>query len=144
LLDGYPRTIDQADFLLDLARAAGTKLDLVLLVENDDDTIVRRTVGRRICPNKSCGRVFHVIHKPPTPEGTCTNCGTPVVHRSDDTEEKVRTRLAEFQTKALPALNRLLADGIPLVRVPGNLPVFSDEAVEESVLSAVMPLIGAG
>ncbi len=144
VLDGYPRTPEQSGYLILLARTCHTRIDLVLLVENDDDLIVKRTVGRRICPNKACGRVFHVTHKPPTPEGTCTNCGTRVVQRSDDTEEKVRTRLAEFQTKALPAVNRLLQEGIPVVKVPGNLPVFSDEAVEESVLSAVEPVLGVG
>jgi adenylate kinase family enzyme len=143
LLDGYPRTHDQADYLVRLVREAGTRIDLVLLVDNDDDNIVTRTVGRRICPNKACGRVYHVIHKPPAPDGTCTNCGTVVVQRSDDTEEKVRTRLAEFQAKALPAIHRLVALGIPIVTVPGNLPVFTDEAVAQSVLSAVVPVIGA-
>ena len=143
LLDGYPRTPEQADYLLRLTREAGTRIDLVLLVDNDDDTILTRTVGRRICPNKACGRVFHVIHKPPAADGTCTNCGTVVVQRSDDTEEKVRTRLAEFQTKARPAIDQLVANGVPMVTVPGNLPVLSDEAVEASVLSAVVPLIGA-
>jgi adenylate kinase family enzyme len=65
-----------------------------------------------------------------------------VVHRSDDTEEKIRTRLAEFQNKALPATKRLIASGIKNCTVPGNLPVFTDEAVRESVLSVVKPLLG--
>jgi adenylate kinase family enzyme len=65
-----------------------------------------------------------------------------VVQRSDDTEEKIRTRLAEFQSKALPAIKRLTAAGIPSISVPGNLPVFTDEAVKQSVLSVVEPVVG--
>lgn len=141
VLDGYPRTPEQSDFLLGLLKETGTTIDLVLIVDNEDDAIVKRTVGRRICPNKACGKVFHLEFKPPTPEGKCTACGTAVIHRSDDTEEKIRTRLAEFQAKALPATLRLVASGIKSGTVPGNLPVFTDEAVRESVLSVVEPLL---
>jgi len=142
VLDGYPRTPEQSDFLLGLVREVGTKLDLVLIVDNEDDAIVARTIGRRICPNKACGKVFHLQFKPPAEGGKCTACGTPVIHRSDDTEEKIRTRLAEFQAKALPAIRRLTAAGIPSVAVPGNLPVFTDQAVRDSVLSVVRPVLG--
>ncbi|MGC4070692.1 MAG: nucleoside monophosphate kinase [Polyangiaceae bacterium] len=142
ILDGYPRTPEQSDFLLGLLKESHTKLDLVLVVDNEDEAIVSRTIGRRICPSKTCGKVFHLEFKPPTADGKCTACGTPVVHRSDDTEEKIRTRLAEFQTKALPAIQRLTQAGIPSATVPGNLPVFTDEAVRASVLSVVEPLLG--
>jgi adenylate kinase len=142
-LDGYPRTPEQSDFLLELCQVAGTRLDLVLIVDNDDEAIVARTVGRRICPNRDCGKVFHVQYKPPAAGGLCTACGTPVIQRSDDTEAKIRTRLAEFEAKALPAIARLQAAGVPSVRVPGNLPVFTEEAVRTSVLSVVEPILGA-
>jgi len=142
VLDGYPRTPEQSDFLLGLVKQNGTRLDLVLVVDNEDEAIVARTIGRRICPNKSCGKVFHLQYKPPAPDGRCTACGTPVILRSDDTEDKIRTRLAEFKAKALPAIQRLTGAGIPTVSVPGNLPVFTDEAVRESVLSVVRPVLG--
>jgi adenylate kinase len=137
VLDGYPRTPEQSDFLLGLVKEAGTRLDLVLVVENEDEAIVARTVGRRICSNKACGKVYHLEFKPPAPDGKCKVCGSPVIQRSDDTEEKIRTRLKEFQAKALPAILRLTDAGVPRVDVPGNLPVFTDEAVRESVLGAV-------
>jgi len=137
VLDGYPRTPEQSDFLLALAKDCDTNIDLVLIVDNEDEAIVKRTIGRRVCPNKTCAKVFHLEFKPPTADGKCTACGTPVVQRSDDTEEKIRTRLAEFQSKALPAIQRLAAAGIRTANVPGNLPVFTDEAVRESVLSVV-------
>ena len=94
-----------------------------------------------MCPNKTCAKVFHLQFKPPTADGKCTACGTPVVLRSDDSEDKIRTRLAEFQSKALPAIKRLSAAGIPTVSVPGNLPVFTDEAVKQSVLGVVQPAL---
>jgi len=140
-LDGYPRTPDQSRFLLELVRAAGTGLDLILLVDNDDEAIVARTVGRRICPDKDCAKVFHLQFKPPRDGRFCTACGTEVVHRSDDTEPKIRTRLAEFQQKALPAIEVLAQAGVPMVRVPGNLPVFTDEAVRASVMDAIAPVL---
>jgi adenylate kinase family enzyme len=142
ILDGYPRTPEQSDFLVSQLKEIGTKIDLVLVVDNEDEAIVARTIGRRICPSKTCGKVFHLEFKPPTSDGKCTACGTAVVHRSDDTEEKIRTRLAEFQSKALPAIKRLELSQIPSAQVPGNLPVFTDEAVRESVLSVVKPLLG--
>lgn len=143
VLDGYPRTPEQSAFLVDLTRKCGTRIDLVLVVDNEDEAIVARTIGRRICPNKSCGKVFHLEFKPPTSDGKCTACGTAVILRSDDTEDKIRTRLQEFQDKALPAITALSAAGIPTVHVPGNLPVFTDAAVRESVMTLVRPVLGA-
>ena len=138
VLDGYPRTTDQSAFLLELTERLGTKLDVVLLVDNENEAIVARTTGRRICPNKACGKVFHVEYKPPTPDGRCTICGTDVILRSDDSEEKIRSRLREFESKAKPAIDALVAAGsIPMATVPGNLPVFTDEAVRQSVVAAL-------
>jgi adenylate kinase len=141
VLDGYPRTAEQSAFLLSLVQRTGTKIDLVLIVDNEDEAIVARTVGRRICSNKNCGKVFHLEFKPPTPDGKCTACGTLVILRSDDTEDKIRTRLQEFQQKALPAIHVLSNAGIPTVQVLGNLPVFTDAAVRESVMAAVKPVL---
>jgi adenylate kinase len=142
VLDGYPRTPEQSAFLIDLTRRSGTRIELVLIVDNEDEAIVARTIGRRICPSKTCGKVYHLEFKPPTADGKCTACGTPVILRSDDTEEKIRTRLQEFQDKALPAIQVLTSAGIATVHVPGNLPVFTDAAVRESVMSLVKPQLG--
>jgi len=142
VLDGYPRTPEQSAFLVDLTRRCGTRIDLVLVVDNEDEAIVARTIGRRICPNKTCGKVFHLEFKPPTQDGKCTACGTPVILRSDDTEEKIRTRLQEFTDKALPAIQALTSASVQTVHVPGNLPVFTDAAVRESVMNLVKPVLG--
>jgi adenylate kinase len=142
VLDGYPRTVDQSRFLLGLVAELGTRLDAVLMVENDDEAIVARTIGRRICPNSKCGKVFHLEFKPPRDGKLCTACGTEVILRSDDSEPKIRKRLQEFREKAAPAIGALVEAGVPQVAVPGNLPVFSDEAVRASVLDALRPVLG--
>lgn len=135
ILDGYPRTPEQSRFLLQLNARFGTRIDAILLVDNDDEAIVARTIGRRICP--SCQKVYHLEFKPPKEGRFCTACGAEVILRSDDTEEKIRTRLAEFQVKTRPAIDVLQQANIPLVVVPGNLPVFTEQAVRESVLEAL-------
>ncbi len=137
VLDGYPRTTEQARFLKDLADREHVQLDAILLVENDDKSIIQRTIGRRIC--NSCGEVFHIEHKPPPDSGDCgrsvSKCN--IIQRSDDTEESLITRLQEFRTKTEPAIDYLVDQGIPLYRVPGNLPTFSRATVRASVFSAM-------
>ena len=135
VLDGYPRTVAQAEYLLKLTAEKGTKLDAIVLVENEDEAIIKRTMGRRICP--SCGAVFHLEFKPPKDGKFCTKCGTEVILRSDDTEEKLRTRLQEFQSKTLPTIEFLSGKGIPVVKAEGNLPVFTEEAVKKSVVDGL-------
>jgi len=139
VLDGYPRTPDQSRFLLDLCWEHRVKVDLVLLVENEDELIVERTMGRRIC--KKCGKVYHIKFKPSRDNLNCDVCSLPLIQRSDDTEEKIRTRLKEYYDKAIPALKVMEGARIPVTRVPGNLPVFTDQAVKESVMKAISPYI---
>ncbi len=141
VLDGYPRTGDQARFLTGLVEGKGTKLDFIVLVDNDDEAIVKRTIGRRICPNSECAKVFHQEYKPPKDGKYCTSCGAEVILRSDDTADKIRSRLREFHEKCVPALSYLERQGIPVATVPGNLPVFTGEAVKKSVMEAVRPLL---
>ncbi len=135
VLDGYPRTVAQARHLLEMVKREGTSVDLVVLVDNDDEAIVRRTTGRRICP--SCSKVFHMEYKPPNEGRFCTKCGTPVVQRADDTEEKIWSRLREFYDKVEPTIEFLEDQGIPVAVVPGDLPEFTSEAVRNSVLEAI-------
>jgi adenylate kinase len=138
VLDGYPRTESQAHHLLMLVEKAGTGIDLIVLVDNEDQAIVDRILGRRICP--SCGKVFHMEFKPPREGKFCLACGTEVVQRTDDTEERVWSRLREFHEKVEPTLDLLEEKGIPVAVVPGNLPVFSEEAIKTSVLEAIEQL----
>lgn len=135
VLDGFPRTIAQAELLLDLVIHYGTNIDAIVHVENEDDLIIERTIGRRICPN--CKKVYHLEFKPPGEGGKCIECGHVVVQRTDDQEIKIRNRLAEYYEKTEPALKYLKSKGIPVAVVPGNLEVFSEEAVRDSVLSSL-------
>ncbi len=137
VLDGYPRTLNQAEFLLNLVDEEHSGIDFVLLVENSDEKIIERTVNRRICPK--CGAVYHLKYNPPD-NGRCTKCGAEVIQRSDDTEEKIRSRLEEFRKKTVPALDYLEKQGIPVVRVPGHLEEFTPENVRRSVMDEVSKL----
>jgi len=139
VLDGYPRTSDQARYLLKLVKEKKTNIGLVVIVDNDDEAIIKRTIGRRICPK--CNKVYHLEHKPPKDGRFCKDCNLEVIQRSDDTEEKIRSRLREFQEKCKPAIEVLQKAGIAVVSVPGNLPVFTDEAVRKSVLDAIEPAL---
>lgn len=136
VLDGYPRTVDQARVLTELAGRENVKLDAILLVENDDNAIIERTMGRRIC--RSCGEVFHLEHRPP-PKERLNECKSEcdIVQRSDDTLDSLKARLNEFSVKTQPAINFLQDQGIPIFRVPGNLPEFSPEAVKDSVIESM-------
>lgn len=136
ILDGYPRTPEQSKSLLELIEKNDSKIDFVLVVDNTDERIISRTVKRRICPK--CKKVYHLEYKPPK-NGLC-ECGTEVIQRSDDTEEKIRSRLNEFKEKALPALNYLREKGIPIVTVPGHLEEFTQENVRKSVMNEVKKL----
>ena len=115
------------------------KVEFILHVDLDDETIVKRTTGRRICP--SCQSVFHLMFKPPKDGKFCTKCGAEVKQRADDaTEELLRKRLNEFATKVTPCMEFLKEKKIPIVAVPGNLPDPSPEAIKASVMNAVNTL----
>jgi len=135
VLDGYPRTKNQAEFLLKLVKEQGSSIDFVMLVENSDENIIKRTVKRRICPK--CKKVYNLEFKPPKDGKYCKECGAEVIQRSDDTEEKIRSRLKEFKEKALPAVKLLEKNKIPIVKVPGHLEVFTAENVRKSVMDEV-------
>jgi len=139
VLDGYPRTVGQARFLMELASSKNFSVDFAVLVDNSEDAIVSRLLGRRICPD--CKKVFHMEFKPPRDGRFCTKCGSKVITRSDDTEEKIRSRLNEFTTKTEPAIEYLRKGGVPIISVPGHLEVFSPETVRRSVMEQVEKLL---
>ncbi len=135
VLDGYPRTVDQAKFLVSVAERENRKIDAIIHVVNDDETILNRVTGRRVCPN--CHRVFHTKYKPLKEGKYCTNCGTEAITRVDDTREKVLSRLKEYREKTQSAIQHLISCDIPYIPVPGNLPELTDEAVKNSVFAAI-------
>ncbi len=100
ILDGYPRTVPQAEYLEGLLRSLGRKLDRVVSYEVAEETVVERISGRRSCPK--CGAVYHVSQNPPRKNGTCDRDGTDLVQRPDDRPENVHVRLQEYANKTEP------------------------------------------
>lgn len=101
ILDGFPRTVNQAKALDDLLPKRNRKLDTVILFQIGDEEVVKRLSGRRVCQN--CGAVYHIIYNPPKKEGVCDKCGGSLIQREDDKEEVIRKRLEVYhsQTAAL-------------------------------------------
>ena len=134
MLDGFPRTVAQAEALDKQITGAGRPLDAVVVITADDDIIVKRIAGRRACP--VCGRGYHVTFMPPKREGYCDDCGeTELTQRSDDCEATVRQRLEAYraQTEAVIGYYRT-CDSLTVVDVDGNLDA---EVVSAEVIQAL-------
>jgi len=110
LLDGFPRTLAQAEALDEMLAGMGKKIDNVINLTVDRGLLLARLTGRRIC--KSCGATYHVMFNPPKHEGVCDKCSGELYQRSDDTEEKVGTRLDEYMNKTAPLLDYYRNKGI--------------------------------
>ncbi|NMO97493.1 adenylate kinase [Paenibacillus lemnae] len=102
LLDGFPRTLSQAEALDEILARLNTGLDHVINLKVDRNKLLARLTGRRIC--KSCGSTYHVMFNPPKQEGICDKCGGELYQRSDDNEESVGIRLDEYINKTAPLL----------------------------------------
>lgn len=102
ILDGFPRTIAQAEALQPILAKMGKTIDHVINIEVDEEELVRRLTGRRTC--KNCGAMFHLIFHPPQREGVCDRCGGPLYQRDDDQEKTIRTRLKEYQKQTAPLI----------------------------------------
>ena len=116
ILDGFPRTVPQAEALDSLLAEMGIKLDGVILLDVDDDTVVERLCGRRMC--KKCGRIFHVSFKPSSKCDLSDECGGELYQRDDDKEEVIRQRLAVYHSQTAPLVDYYGKAGL-LLRVPG-------------------------
>ncbi|MBQ3253701.1 MAG: adenylate kinase [Acholeplasmatales bacterium] len=126
LLDGFPRTIAQAEALTEFLNNNGIQLDAVLDVNVPAEILVRRMVGRRVC--KTCGSTFHVEFNAPKVEGICDNCGATLIQRADDTEDTAKNRLTVYDNNTAPLLEFYSKQNI-LKTVNGDQPldkVFED------------------
>lgn len=126
LLDGFPRTMNQAKELEKM-----TDINLVLNIVVDPEVLVERAVGRRICPK--CAAVYHVKFNPPRRPGVCDKCGTPLIQRDDDKEETVRKRLKVYQEQTAPLIEHYRAKG-KLVDIDGSKGI---EGVFDQLVKAV-------
>lgn len=102
ILDGFPRTIAQAEALDKTLTAMGLTLEHVFNIEVGDDELIKRLTGRRIC--KACGASYHIIFNPPREEGRCDTCQGELYQRDDDKEETIRNRLQVYQEQTAPLI----------------------------------------
>ncbi|HAZ64849.1 MAG TPA: adenylate kinase [Armatimonadetes bacterium] len=110
LLDGFPRTLAQAEALDTALAASGQSIDRVIMVEVPNELIVARVAGRRVCVK--CGATYHVEFNPPPADGTCAKCGGEVIQRPDDAAETVVKRLAAYEAQTAPLVEFYETRGI--------------------------------
>lgn len=120
LLDGFPRTIFQADALEEALASMNQKLDRVVNIIVRKELLVDRAVGRRVC--KDCGQTYHTTFNKPSKEGICDNCGGELLQRKDDTEETVTTRINVYQEQTEPLINYYTNKGI-IINIDGEKPI---------------------
>lgn len=103
LLDGYPRTIEQAKAFDLMTYGSDQEVDLILNLDVPEDVLTKRITGRRTCPD--CGEIYNIYFKAPASEGVCDHCGAALKNRADDNEESLKTRLQEYNSNTAPVLD---------------------------------------
>ena len=133
VLDGFPRTIPQAEALDAALTKIGEKMDYAIDVDVPDENIVSRMSGRRACLD--CGATYHIVSLPPKTEGMCDHCGSDLVLRDDDKPETVQKRLTVYHEQTQPLIDYYKNQGI-LKSVDGTQPM-------EAVFTAITDILGA-
>jgi adenylate kinase len=132
ILDGFPRTIPQAESLTAALKAIGQKMDYAIDIEVPDENIISRMSGRRACVG--CGATYHIVNIPPKTEGICDTCGKELILRDDDKPETVKKRLDVYHNQTQPLIDYYTKEGI-LKEVDGTLPM-------NEVFDAVIRILG--
>lgn len=132
VLDGFPRTIHQADVLEEALNKIGDKIDFAIDVDVPDENIIRRMSGRRAC--LSCGATYHIEHVPPKAEGICDKCGQELVLRDDDKAETVKNRLNVYHEQTQPLIEFYEKKGV-LKSVDGTVDM-------KDVFAAIVGILG--
>ena len=110
VLDGFPRTIPQAEVLDEALNKLGDKIDYAIDIDVPDENIINRMSGRRACV--TCGSTYHMIHVPPKQEGICDRCGSELILRDDDKPETVKNRLKIYHDQTQPLIDFYTKKGI--------------------------------
>jgi len=131
LLDGFPRTLHQAEVLDEALGEQRKTIDKAIYIEVPNEELVKRLSGRRLC--RVCQTPYHIISSPPKTRGKCDKCGGELYQRSDDKEETVKERLSIFFARTVPILDYYKKQG-KLIRVSGNLEI---QVVAREILSAL-------
>lgn len=132
VLDGFPRTIPQAECLSSVLEKMGTDIDYAINVEVPDENIVNRMSGRRACV--SCGATYHIVHIPTKVEGICDRCGSELILRDDDKPETVMNRLSVYHEQTQPLIDYYSKQGI-MKEVDGTVDM-------EDVFNAIVEILG--
>ena len=132
ILDGFPRTILQAQSLKTILAGLSMKIDAVVNLEASDDLILRRLTSRRTCSNPGCQAIYNIYTKPPKVEGICDRCGSPTIQRDDETPEAIRQRLATYQEKTAPLIDYYKNDPAFL-----SIPSLTPEPVADEIARLV-------
>ncbi len=113
ILDGFPRTIAQAEKLDEMLATKGNKIDLVINLTTPRDEIIQRILTRRVCSNQDCKATYNIVMHPPKVEGICDKCGSKLIQREDDTsEDAIRQRLAIYDEQTSPLVEYYQARGV--------------------------------
>lgn len=133
VLDGFPRTIPQAEALTEALAKKGETIDYAINVEVPDENIINRMGGRRACP--ACGSTYHIVYAPTRVEGICDRCGEKLVLRDDDKPETVKNRLNVYHNQTQPLIEYYTRQG-KLAEVDGTQSM-------EDVFNAIVKILGA-
>ena len=121
ILDGFPRTVEQANALQNMFQQLNQSLDKVVYLEINPEKVVERLTGRRVC--SACGAEFHLQFKAPQKEGICDICGKDLMHRSDDHEDKIRNRLKNYEDQTAPLVTYYEEQSVlQRVKAEGDIP----------------------
>ena len=112
ILDGFPRTIEQAEALDKILEEKNKKVDMVLNLTTPEDEIIERIVNRRICSNPECKTIYNLVMNPPKQEGICDKCGSKIVQRKDDNEETIKSRIKLYMEQTSPLIKYYEEKGI--------------------------------
>lgn len=133
MLDGFPRTLAQAEALDKILKTQSKSINHAILVDVPDEELVARLSGRRTCRNSDCGAMFHVMFNAPKVEGKCDKCGSELYQRDDDSEATIRERLTVYNKQTSPLINYYENKGL-LRRVKGVGPIQEIFAAIQKVL----------
>ena len=132
LLDGFPRTIFQAEKLDEFLSESNLKMDIVLNLKVEKEALIKRLTGRRVC--KDCGASYHIVNIPPKKEGVCDICGGELIQRKDDNIETVENRINVYEEQTAPLIG--------YYKEAGSLVDFDGEASLDEVFDAIVQAIG--
>ena len=132
LLDGFPRTIFQAEKLDEFLSESNLKMDIVINLKVEKEALIKRLTGRRVC--KDCGASYHIVNIPPKKEGVCDICGGELIQRKDDNIETVENRINVYEEQTAPLIG--------YYKEAGSLVDFDGEASLDEIFDAIVQAIG--